>query len=263
MSVASPILLGWLIVALAMVGLFLWQLKSRDAGIVDVGWAGGVAALALLYGFWLEGAEWRRALVAAMGAIWGGRLAIYLFVNRVWKPGEDGRYAAMRQYFGHRAQPFFFAFFQMQAIWAVMFSIPFLVVMRTPDMSFRLWDALGVAIWALSIGGEALADWQLARFRARPETKGKTCRDGLWRYSRHPNYFFEWLHWWAYCAMAVGAPLGWVALFGPVVMGLFLFRVTGIPYTERQALKSRGDDYRDYQRTTSVFIPWLPKGETK
>ncbi|MBV8853549.1 MAG: DUF1295 domain-containing protein, partial [Sinobacteraceae bacterium] len=99
----------------------------------------------------------------------------------------------------------------------------------------------------------------LARFRANPAHRGKTCRAGLWRYSRHPNYFFEWLHWFSYVAFAVGAPLGWLALAGPLLMYVFLRYVSGIPYTEAQALRTRGDDYRDYQRRTSMLFPWPPR----
>ena len=131
------------------------------------------------------------------------------------------------------------------------------------DQALTWQDGLGVAIWAIGVAGEAVADAQLARFRADPGHRGRTCRAGLWRYSRHPNYFFEWLTWWAYVAIAWGAPHGWVALFGPAVMLLFLFKVTGIPYTEAQALRSRGDDYRAYQRTTSAFVPWFPRADAE
>jgi steroid 5-alpha reductase family enzyme len=111
-------------------------------------------------------------------------------------------------------------------------------------------------VWTVAVTGESVADAQLARFRTDPVNKGMVCSDGLWRYSRHPNYFFEWAHWWAYVLIGGGAALTWL---GPVAMLVFLFRITGIPYTEKQALRSRGDAYRDYQETTSVFFPWPPK----
>ena len=100
---------------------------------------------------------------------------------------------------------------------------------------------------------------QLAAFRAQPSNRGRTCRSGLWRYSRHPNYFFEWLHWFAYVALAVGSPVSWLAWSGPVVMYLFLRYISGIPFTEANALRSRGDDYREYQRTTPMLFPWFPR----
>jgi steroid 5-alpha reductase family enzyme len=99
----------------------------------------------------------------------------------------------------------------------------------------------------------------LAQYRGDPVNRGKTCRLGLWKYSRHPNYFFEWLYWWVYVLIAWTAPLGWISLLAPGLMLFFLLKVTGIPATEAQAVRSRGDDYRDYQRTTSMFIPWFPQ----
>ena len=125
-----------------------------------------------------------------------------------------------------------------------------------------IWDILGTTVWLIAVGGESVADRQLARWRAQPDNRGKTCRAGLWRLSRHPNYFFEWIHWWAYVCLAIGTPWVWVALAGPVVMLLFLYKITGIPYTEARALASRGEDYARYQRTTSAFIPWFPEKES-
>jgi steroid 5-alpha reductase family enzyme len=130
------------------------------------------------------------------------------------------------------------------------------------DGPLDVWDFLGVVLWLVSVTGEAIVDAQLARFRSNPENRGKTCRQGLWNYSRHPNYFFEWLHWWVYLLISWPAPWGWTTAIAPLLMLFFLLKVTGIPATEAQALLSRGDDYRDYQRTTSVFVPW-PKRKNK
>jgi len=118
-----------------------------------------------------------------------------------------------------------------------------------------------VVVFFGSVSMEALADLQLKRFRADPANKGKVCDVGLWAWSRHPNYFFEWLHWFAYVFLAIGTPwpVAWLSLLGPVLMLVSLYWVTGIPFVEAQAVRSRGDDYRDYQRTTSAFIPWFPK----
>jgi steroid 5-alpha reductase family enzyme len=107
--------------------------------------------------------------------------------------------------------------------------------------------------------GESVADAQLNRFRANPANKGKTCRVGLWNFSRHPNYFCEWLVWVGYFVYALGSPGGWMAVYAPALMYLFLTRVTGIKATEEHALRSRGEDYRQYQRTTNAFFPWFPR----
>jgi steroid 5-alpha reductase family enzyme len=109
------------------------------------------------------------------------------------------------------------------------------------------------------VTGEAVADRQLGQFRSKPWNRDRVCRDGLWYFSRHPNYFFEWLQWWSYVVMAIGIP-GWpLTWIGPVAMGWALVKVTGIPLVEAQALASRGEEYRIYQRTTNAFFPWLPK----
>ncbi len=134
-----------------------------------------------------------------------------------------------------------------------------MVLVRNDHPSLGPGEIAGIALWLAAIAGETLADRQLAQFRAKPANRGKTCRAGLWRYSRHPNYFFEWLHWWSYVLMGINVSNGWVTLIGPVVMLFFLFYITGIPHTEKQAVASRGDDYREYQRTTSMFFPWPPK----
>jgi len=115
-------------------------------------------------------------------------------------------------------------------------------------------------LWLIAISGEALADAQLAAFKRHAANRGRVCDAGLWRYSRHPNYFFEWLIWMAYAVFAFPSPYGYLALIIPAVMLFFLFKVTGIPATEEQSLRSRGDKYREYQRTTSRFVPWFPKG---
>jgi steroid 5-alpha reductase family enzyme len=167
---------------------------------------------------------------------------------------EDGRYRAIREHFGPKVNLFLFFFYQGQAAVAILFSLPMLTAMTRGSIDF--WAGLGVAIWTIAVIGETVADRQLARFRSEPSNRGKVCQTGLWRYSRHPNYFFEWVHWWSYVLIGHGALLTWI---GPVGMLLFLFRLTGIPYTENQAIKSRGDLYREYQRTTSVFFPWPPK----
>lgn len=236
---------------------WLWQRRHGNAGIVDVLWATGLAAGAVLIAATGSGAFLPRALLAAFGAAWGLRLATHLWV-RVRREPEDGRYRQLRGHWqGHQGK--FFLFFQFQALLVVLFALPFVAVAANPSAAMNRWFALGIALWLGAVGGEAVADRQLARFRAKAENRGRTCRGGLWRYSRHPNYFFEWLHWFAYVALAAGSPQWWLAVSGPVLMYLFLRWISGIPFTEAQALRTRGDDYRDYQRTTSMLIPWPPR----
>ena len=250
---------GWAGMAVVMLLLYLLARVRKDAGIVDVGWSAGVGALAVWYAAWGAGDPVRRVLLAVLAGVWGLRLAGYLLVNRVLSPGEDGRYAMLREKFGRRAETFFLGFFQVQALWAVLFSVPFLPVAFHAGPFPTVWDVCGIIVWGVAVAGESLADRQLARFRDRPGSSGRTCREGLWRYSRHPNYFFEWVHLFAYVFLAMGAPWWPVAFAGPIVMLVFLYKITGIPYTEKRALASRGDEYRRYQQTTSAFVPWPPR----
>jgi len=259
MSIAQMILYGWLGMALMMAILYLVARANKNAGIVDAGWATGLAILAVFYASVADGLVLRRFLLAALAGSWGLRLGSYLFFNRFVGKSEEGRYRELRNRWGDRGERNLFLFFQFQASWDVLFSLPFLAVVFNPSPALGIWDLMGCAIWASAVLGEATADRQLARFRAEPENRGKTCNQGLWRFSRHPNYFFEWIHWFAYVFLAVGSPYWWLTLLGPVLMGVFLLKITGIPYTEQQSLKSKGESYREYQRTTSAFIPWFPK----
>lgn len=247
----------WALNALAMTGVWSFAMRTRNIGYVDVAWAGLLSVAALMAGALSSGAALPRMLAAAMGAIWGARLCIYL-LRRVLHEVEDGRYQALReQWQGSPVK--FFVFFQMQALVAALFALPFLAATNNPVEQVTPWTIAAIAVWVGAVGGESVADAQLAAFRDDAAHKGKTCRTGLWAWSRHPNYFFEWLHWFAYVLLAVGSPDAWLAWVGPFVMLAFLYRVSGIPWTEQQALRSRGDDYRRYQEEVSAFFPRPPR----
>lgn len=246
----------WLYAAVIMTWGWWWQRRHQNIGVVDVLWAKGVGASALLLALLGDGAAMPRIALAVLGGLWGSRLALHLW-HRVRSEPEDGRYQHLRRHWnGHQGK--IFGFFQFQALLIVLFALPFVAVSVNPQPQGWGWLIAAVAMWLLSVSGESIADRQLARFRANPANKGKSCRDGLWRYSRHPNYFFEWLHWFTYVLLAVQSPLWWLAWSGPLVMYVFLRWVSGIPFTEAQALRSRGEDYREYQRTTPMLFPWFP-----
>jgi steroid 5-alpha reductase family enzyme len=240
---------------------FVWLLARRlnNAGIVDVAWSLGFAILAVIYFLLGEGDATRKLVICGMVVVWSVRLGGYLWI-RVAKhhPEEDGRYAALREQYPRHTWLMFFGFFQLQALLLVVLSVPFAMTVANPQVNLSMWEWGGAALWLVAMAGETLADFQLHRFRSQPGSKGRTCKVGLWRFSRHPNYFFEWLVWVAYFVFALGTSDGWITIYGPALMLFFLLKVTGIPATEAQALKSRGAEYREYQRTTSVFVPWFP-----
>ena len=253
------VLIAYLMMVPAMTALWVLHLWARNASLADVGWCLGLILVVWWYAMQAAGELERKVLVAGLVMLYAGRLGLHVLLDRVLGKVEDARYRRLREQWGASAGWFIFGYFQLQALAVAGFSLPFLVVMQNPRPPFALTELLGVLIWLVAVSGEALADWQLASFRAKPWNRDRVCRDGLWFYSRHPNYFFEWLHWWTYVVMAIGAP-GWpLTLVGPVVMGWALMTITGIPLAEAQALASRGEDYRRYQQTTSRFIPWPPK----
>ena len=252
-------LIGWALVALLQLVLYLRQRRTRDATLVDAGWAFSLAALAVLYAVLAPGGVEHRVLVAVLVSIQFVRIG-WLVVGRMGH-GEDTRYAELRMRWRERGreQSSFAVFFQAQAFVAAFLSLPFLLAAFNEHDGFEALEWAGLVVWVVAVGGEAAADAQLKAFKARPESKGRTMREGLWRYSRHPNYFFQWLAWVAYALIALAAPYGWLGLTAPVVMLLLIVFVTGIPPSEEQALCSRGDDYRRYQRETSAFVPLPPR----
>lgn len=255
----SLVITAYLVVVVVMAGLWVLQLRVRNASIADVGWCFGLIAVVLWYVTQATGDVERKILVAILVVLYAGRLGFYILLNRVIGKQEDARYRRLRQQWGASERRKMFGYFQLQALAVAAFSIPFLVLIQNPRPPFALIELVGLIIWIVAVPGEAMADWQLARFRAKPWNRDRVCRDGLWYFSRHPNYFFEWLHWWAYVVMAIGTP-GWLLTWiGPVTMGWALLKVTGIPLAEAQALASRGEEYRAYQQTTNAFVPWLPK----
>lgn len=258
-ALLAPLGLAWAILALAFVALWWRQLRTQNATSVDAAWSLGIGATALAMAAWGPGSTTQRLLAAGLATAWSGRLTLHLLRDRVFgHRTEDGRYAAMRSYWGTKAPRNFFVFYQVQALAAVMFALPFAALAHHREASLTAWQWGGLGLAAVAVLGEHLADRQLAAHRRDPQQRGRTCRSGLWRYSRHPNYFCEWLAW---CGVAlVAAPaMSWLAALQPALMFLLVRFVSGVPWTELQALKSRPDDYRRYQAETNAFVPWWPR----
>ena len=262
------IVAGWTLMAIVMYLLWLLQRRTGDAGIVDVAWGLGVALIASAFCFFADGLPARRWAVALLVAAWAVRLSGYVLV-RVLNMPEDGRYQTLKQQWGSNSGRNMLLFYQFQAFGSLLFALPMLIAASNPN-PWSGWDYAAVGLWLVAIVGESLADRQLHRFRTDPANRQGVCRTGFWYYSRHPNYFFEWLHWWTYVLFAVSAsaaagwinPWGLINLIFPLAMLYFILYKTGIPPTEAQSLKSRGDAYREYQRTTSAFFPWPPRTST-
>ncbi len=257
MTTAWEVTTALALTAAMMAALWALQRRTGNAGWVDVGWAAGTGGTAVLFAALADGDPVRRVLAGGLLAAWALRLAWHIG-RRVAGEEEDARYARLRRQWGDAFQMRIFLFYQAQAVLAVLFAVPALAVAggAAPLPAWRI--AVAAAIWIVAVAGETTADRQLARHRSDPAQRGRTLRRGLWRTSRHPNYFFEWLHWWTYVALAPATAAGWATLVGPALMIVFLLAVTGVPATEAHAMASRSD-YRDYQRTTSAFIPWFPR----
>lgn len=250
------LLVGWLAVAMAMVLAWIWQRRTRIASVVDVVWTFSTGALAVYYALTADGLISRRWLIAGLFAAWALRLGTHL-LPRLIHGEEDQRYQKMRGDFGPRADLRFLVFFQIQAIVAPLFASVAWIAGQTAE-PLSPFDIAGAVLGSTAIAGEWLADWQLSRFRATHDSK-KVCDLGLWRYTRHPNYFFEWLFWCSLVLFTITSPWWWITLGAPLAMFYFLNFVTGIPPAEAQAIAKRGDEYRKYQERTSAFFPWPPR----
>jgi steroid 5-alpha reductase family enzyme len=262
-SYVGLFLLAWLVAASLLVALYLRQRRTRDATAVDIGWATSIVLAALLYGVLAPGSWSQRLLICSLAVIENGRIA--WLVHRRSGADEDTRYRELRERWRGRGreQLTFAIFYQAQAFVAVVLSLPILLgaFNRSDSLGTLAWA--GLALWLAAASLEAVADRQLAACKADPANRGTTMRTGLWRYSRHPNYFFQTLTWVAYAVIATAAPWGWLGWIAPALILYLVLFVTGVPPAEEQSLRSRGDDYRGYQRETSVFVPWFPRSSSR
>jgi steroid 5-alpha reductase family enzyme len=245
-----------------MAGAWWVQQRTGNSGWVDTIWTFSLGLVGAGSALWpVAGAapNARQWLVAALVAIWSLRLGVHIAI-RTAGITDDPRYAAFAREWGVDSPRKMFIFLQNQGLGSIPLVFAIFVAARFPQDALRLQDYLGALILLAGIAGEALADRQLKGFREIPANKGRVCDVGLWRWSRHPNYFFEWFGWLAYpmIALSTGYVWGWATLLAPVFMYWILVHVTGIPPLEAQMLRSRGKRYRDYQSRTSQFFPLPP-----
>ncbi len=258
MSMLSLFLTG-LAVSASYFFITWWiSVRIKNYGLLDAAWSYGVAILAPIYALLGPGDVLRKWSMAAVGVAWSLRLGTHILTRVIsHHPVEDARYQTLRTRWPGTGM--FLVFFQLQAVLAAVFSLPFLLMAYNPTLGLRAVEIAGLLLAVVSLGGEALADAQMKAFKADPAQRGMVCQDGLWRYSRHPNYFFEFTLWVGFFVASLGSPWGWTMIVCPLLMLHFLLNVTGIKLSEEYSLKSRGEAYREYQRTTSAFVPWFKK----
>lgn len=244
------------VIAGALTLLWLVSLPLKNVSIIDLFWGCGFVLIGWI-GFLLgNGDSPRNLLVAVLTTIWGLRLAGYL-TWRNWGESEDYRYRAMRASRGAAfAWISLFLVFGLQGVIMLIVALPVLVSV-TSTTPLGAVDAAGVLLWGTGLFFEAIGDWQLARFKSRPENHGKVLDRGLWRYTRHPNYFGDFLVWWGLYLLAITAGGAWT-VFSPLLMSLLLLKVSGVTLLEK-SLHERRPAYADYVRRTSPFFPWPPR----
>lgn len=252
-------LLGFALIILWFWLTILWAFaeKTKKASVIDIHWSLMIAVSALIY-FIFNEIHFHRLIIAGMVFSWALRLSIHILIRSHGK-GEDPRYSSLKEKWGENKAAKMYIFYLLQGIAAFFFSLPFFIAAVNPiHANWEFLSAIGFLVWSIGFSGEWTADKQLARFKADPANRGKTCQTGLWRYSRHPNYFFEWLIWCGFALFVSAFNWGWLSLTCPLIMYVVLVHLTGIPKTEEHALNSRGEEYRQYQSRTPKFFPRLP-----
>ncbi len=238
--------------------VFVVALWLKDNSIVDIAY-GLAFVLTGWTGFLVYGSSQpRQFLILALITLWGLRLAIHIFLRKRREQGEDFRYRQWRESWGKSFYwRSFLQIYMLQGAVIFLVSLPLLLVIRQPGEALGWLDLLGALIWMTGFAFEALGDWQLLRFKQNPVNRGRIIQLGLWRYTRHPNYFGEATLWWGIFLIALGSPIGWLAVISPLLINYLLLKVSGIPMLEA---KYQGNpEFKAYKNRTSAFFPWFPK----
>lgn len=232
---------------------------KKDISIANFGWGGGVLLLTLYTFFAFSHIHLRKIIVTACILLWALRLSYYVWLR--YKKGADPRYTAWLEYWKKPEIAFLFSF-----LWIIILNGFFACVMASPSVvinstinqgPFNIIDLLGLGLWILGFFFELVSDYQMYIFKQNPQNKGKILDTGLWRYSRHPNYFGEILMWWGIYILAFSVPHGWLTIIAPLGITITLLFVTGVPWAEAKMNELPG--YEEYKRKTSILIPWMPK----
>ena len=251
-----------LLTQLAVIVIYMtaWYLVSRALtrfDVADIGWGPGFIVSAVTAAAINESLNPRAYLVMALVMAWGMRLSLHVYIRNRGKP-EDARYRAWRQEWGKNANiRAFLQVFMLQGLLLLIISLPITSVMMADSSAFTLLDAAGLFIWTTGFLFEAIGDWQLLRFKKDPAQKGRIIKTGLWRFSRHPNYFGEVTLWWGIYLIALSSGASWPVVIGPLTITFLILKVSGIPMLEK---KYEGNpEFEAYRRRTSAFFPLPPK----
>lgn len=254
------VMLGTSIVVVQLMMLLFWgyYLIRRNVSVVDIAWGIGFIAAVSTYFILGDGFFWRKLLVLTIVIIWALRLVKYLS-NRFLPERDDPRYVLLLTKWPFADSPTFqvLTLFAFQGLLIAILSVPFALMNQNLLRYFSTYEVFGLLIWMGGLIGESIADSQMNAFKNNPALAGQVYDQGLWKYSRHPNYFFEWIIWLGFGIMALSSDYGVLGLASPAIMLYLLLKVSGVPLAEAQALKTKGDAYRDYQGRTSSFFPWF------
>ncbi len=242
---------------LYMMIIFTIAQIKKDNSIVDIAWGPGFILVSILTFLMSQKFMFRQILVLALVVVWGTRLALHITVRKRGR-GEDFRYAQWRRDWGKwfllRS---LFQIFILQGILLLIIAYPIILINLSPIRGITILDIIGVMVWLTGFSLEAIGDYQLFKFKRHPENKGKIITQGLWKYTRHPNYFGEALSWWGIFLIALSVRNGWTTVISPLLITFLLLRVSGITMLEKKYAGNK--DFEDYAKRTSPFIPWFPK----
>lgn len=248
-----------LIILILVTLLWIWSVFIKNVSIVDIFWGLGFVVVNTFYVFMSGELNARKIVILTLVCIWGFRLAIYLAIRNIGK-GEDFRYQEFRQNYGPKRY-WWFSYFQtflLQGILIMIISLPLLGInYNNSNGNLQILDYLGIIIWLIGFTFETVGDFQLSNFKRDSKNKGKILHTGLWKYTRHPNYFGDSAVWWAYGIFSIAAGSYWQAI-GAVIMTLLILKISGVSLLEK-TLKETKPQYKEYIQKTSSFIPWFPK----
>jgi steroid 5-alpha reductase family enzyme len=251
------ILYSTISIILYMSFIFILAWIKKDNSIVDIAWGIGFILVAILTFVLQPVLVTRHMLVTALILVWGTRLAAHIAIRKKGK-GEDFRYAKWRKDWGKRFYiRSFFQIYILQGFFLLIIAYPVILINLSEEAGIGLFDIVGLGIWLLGFFFEAVGDYQLSKFKKKAENKGKIITHGLWKYTRHPNYFGETVIWWGIFLIALSVEKGWAAIVSPLLITFLLLKVSGITMLEKKYAGNK--EFERYAKRTSPFFPWLPK----